>query len=65
MLPHLDPAGALDLLQRLQVARRAWTCNKLQDVGVSVGLSKNGVFVRENPIKMDDFGVPPFMEPPM
>ena len=25
VLPHLDPPGALDLLEQLQVARRAWS----------------------------------------
>ena len=30
-----------------------------------MGDPQNGWFVREQPIKMDNFGVPPFMESPI
>ena len=39
---------------------------KIVDVGVSMvmGVPQNGCFIREDPTKMDDLGVLPFMEPP-
>ena len=35
------------------------------EVSIDGGTQKWLVFVRENPTKMDDLGVPPFMETPI
>ena len=38
---------------------------KCKEMDVSkIGVPQNGGFIMENPIKMDDFGVPLFLETP-
>ena len=38
--------------------------NQAPHGGFHLEIPKNGGFIRENPMEMDDLGVPPFMEPP-
>ena len=44
---------------------RKFSANGHMDVSKNSGTPKWMVFLMENPIKMDDFGVPPFSETPI
>ena len=57
---HLSRASGLSSEGRKGLDLFFWQMG----VSMAMGVPHNGWFIRENPIKMDDLGVPPFMETP-
>jgi hypothetical protein len=51
--------GSLEVVGRYVLKNVVYIYNIYMGVSINGG-TQNGWFIRENPIKMDDFGVPPF-----